>query len=123
MKVGTTLLAFVITITVLNGLGVSAAAGIDPGTGGLAQDDAAATSQEFEESQFSGIGQQDPGIFGVVVAMVDTAKQLQTLVTKTAAILQSSPWNVPTVIAWGVQIMVDVTFFWGLFQIARAVKF
>lgn len=121
MRIGATLIALSLALFTLNALGVSAAAGVQLSAAGLSESTAQDTVGELKQGQVEGVGQQDPGFFGVAAAMLRTVSQLWTLVAKTSAILQSvgTPWP----IAHSVQIMVDFTFVYGLYQIARGVNF
>ena len=120
MRIGVTMIAFVLALFTLNAMGVSAVAGVDPGMGGLQREDVNAINDGGKQAEIEGTGQQDPGFFGVAAAGVRTFTQLWALITKTAPILQS--YTVPWPIAYSIQAMVDFVFIYGLYQLARAVN-
>lgn len=120
MRIGVTMIAFVLALFTLNAMGVSAVAGVDPGMGGLDRGDVGTINEQGKQAEIEGTGQQDPGFFGVAAAGVRTFTQLWALITKTAPILQS--YTVPWPIAYSVQAMVDFVFIYGLYQLARAVN-
>jgi len=120
MRIGATMIAFVLALFTLNAMGISAVAGVDPGAGGLDRGDVSAINDQGKQAEIEGTGQEDPGFFGVAAASVRTFSQLWTLITKTSPILQS--WSVPWPIAHSIQAMLDFVFIYGLYQLARGVN-
>jgi len=101
-----TVFAFVVALTVVNAMGLPAAAGVAVGAGGLQKSDVEQTTQDVSDFEGRAVGQSDPTFVGIAAAAGQTFNQLFTLATGTAGVLSS--WGVPVIIGWGVQACIDL---------------
>jgi hypothetical protein len=121
IKIGVTLAALVVALFTVNTLSAATGVGIELTSGGSDVDDVEGISGQFQDPEASGAGTQDPGFFGVAVGVTKTVQQLITLTIGLEGMLQS--WGLHPVIAYGVQIMVDLTMGLGVLQIIARFKF
>jgi len=117
LKVAKTMMALVLAIGILSGLGFSELAGVDLGTGGLDVSDAEGVSDEVSHSEVEDFGGEDASNFGITTGSTAAVTALWLFVTKTGPILSS--WGVPGVIATSVHAMAVLAFGLAIIAILR----
>lgn len=117
LKVAKTMMALVLAIGILSGIGFSQLAGVDLGTGGLDVDDAESVSDEVSQSEVEDFGGEDASNFGITTGATATVGALWAFVAKTGPILSS--WGVPPVIATSVHVMAVLSFGLAIVAILR----
>lgn len=121
VRIAITMAALVVALTTTNTLMAASGVGIQLSAGGLSQDQVASLGQDTQEPEVQGVGSQDPGFLGVALGVTRTIQQLITLTTATGGILTS--WGVPSVVAYGVQIMIDLAMGIAVLQVIARFKF
>jgi len=121
IRIGATMVAFVLALTTVNTLAAGAGIGVELGAGGISTEEVEATNQQLGNPQVTGVGQQDPGFFGIAIGIKQTIEQLWALTTRVHLILGS--YGVPGVIGGSVQAMIDFTMAIGALQILGMFKF
>lgn len=120
LRVAKTMMALVLAIGILSGLGFADLAGVDLGTGGLDVGDAESVSDEVSESEVEDFGGEDASNFGITTGATTAVTALWTFVTSTRSILIS--WGVPPVIATSVHIMAVLSFALAIVGILRGLN-
>jgi len=121
IKLGLTMVGLVVALLTVNTLSAAAGVGIELSASGLHKEDVQRTADDFNDPSVTGVGSQDPGFLGVAIGVTQTIQQLVTLTTATGSILES--WGLPAVVAYSVQIMVDITMGLAVLQIILRFKF
>jgi hypothetical protein len=121
IKIGATMVAFVLALTTVNTLAAGAGIGIELTASGVGVEEIDQTTTSIKDPQVTGVGQQDPGFFGIAVGLKRTLDQLWALTTRVHLILGS--YGVPAVIGGGIQAMIDFTMAIGGVQILGRFKF
>jgi hypothetical protein len=121
IKIGFTMAALVLALLMVNTLSAAAGIGIELSASGLQKSDVSGTAQDFQDPGVTGVGSQDPGFFGIAVGVTQTIQQLVGLTIHAGSILES--WGLPAVIAYSIQIMIDLTMGIGVLQIIGRFKF
>lgn len=121
IKIGATMIAFVLALTTVNTLAATAGVGISLGASGITADDVEGVNSDLSKPGVTGVGSQDPGFFGIAIGIKRTLEQLWALTTRVHLILGA--YGVPTVIGVGVQSMIDFTMAIGGLQILGRFKF
>jgi hypothetical protein len=121
IRIGATMIAFVLALTTVNALAATAGIGVSLGASGITTEQIDSTTESFQQPEVTGVGQQDPGFFGIAVGLKRTLDQLWALTTRVHLIMAA--YGVPVVIGAGVQAMVDFTMAIGGLQILGRFKF
>lgn len=121
IKIGFTMASLVLALLVVNSLSAAAGIGIELTASGLEKSEVASTAENFQDPGVTGVGSQDPGFFGIAIGVTNTIQQLVALTVHAGSILES--WGLPAVIAYSVQIMIDLTMGIGILQIIGRFKF
>ena len=117
LKVAKTMMALVLAIGILSGLGFSSLAGVELGTGGLDVGDAESVSGEISQSEVEDFGGDDASNFGITTGATGAVTALWLFVAKTGPILSS--WGVPGVIATSAHVMAVLSFGLAIVAILR----
>ncbi|WP_200531956.1 hypothetical protein [Halorubrum sp. LN27] len=117
LKVAKTMMALVLAIGILSGLGFSQIAGVDLGTSGLDVSDAESVSDEVSQSEVEDFGGEDASNFGITTGATGAVTALWLFVTKTGPILSS--WGIPGVIATSAHVMAVLAFGLSILAILR----
>lgn len=121
IKIGTTMVAFVLALTTVNTLAAGVGIGVELTASGITTEQINATTSDIQNPEVTGVGQQDPGFFGIAVGLKRTLDQLWALTTRVHLILGA--YGVPVVIGGSVQAMIDFTMALGGAQILGRFKF
>jgi len=121
IKLGLTMVALVVALLTVNTLSAAAGIGIELTASGLQKEDVRSTADSFQDPGVTGVGSEDPGFFGIAIGVTNTVQQLIGLTTNAHAILES--WGLPQVVAYSVQIMIDITMGLAVLQIIGRFKF
>lgn len=121
IKIGTTMVAFVLALTTVNSLAAGVGIGVELTASGITTEQIDATTSDIQNPEVTGVGQQDPGFFGIAVGLKRTLDQLWALTTRVHLILGA--YGVPVVIGGSVQAMIDFTMALGGAQILGRFKF
>lgn len=121
IKIAATMIALVLGLTTVNTLAAASGIAIQMNANGITTEDIDQTVSNASSVPASGVGERDPGFFGIATGMTQTFAQVFALTTNLTAILSS--FGVPSVIGASAQIMVDFTVMLALYQIIRAVRF
>jgi len=121
IKIGATMVAFVLALTTVNSLAAGAGVGIQLQASGVTMTDVQTLNSQLSGPSVTGVGQQDPGFFGIALGIKQTLQQMWALTTRVHLILGS--YGVPMVIGGSVQAMIDFTMAIGGLQILGRFKF
>lgn len=121
IKIGVTMVAFVLALTTVNTLAAGAGVGVQLGAAGVTTEQVSGTTSDLANPRVTGVGQQDPGFFGIAIGIKRTVQQLWALTTRVHLILGN--YGVPLVIGGSVQTMIDLTMALGGLQILGRWKF
>jgi len=121
IKIGATMVAFVLALTTVNTLAAGAGVGIQLQASGVTMTDVQTLNSQLSGPSVTGVGQQDPGFFGIALGIKQTLQQMWALTTRVHLILGS--YGVPMVIGGSVQAMIDFTMAIGGLQILGRFKF
>lgn len=112
--------ALIVSLTVMNTMGLPAVAGVELGTAGSGPEQVERVTGNISNPEVEAVGDSDPGFFGVSTSLSATLQQLGTILASLGPTLVS--WGVPSPIAWGVQILVDLSFGLAIVQILRGFR-
>lgn len=121
IDIGLTMACFLLALLTVNTLTAGTGIGIELDAAGTSESDVESVVGEFNHTEVTGVGNEDPGFFGIAVGVADTINQLYVLTTGLKDTLRS--WGVPSVIAYSVQIIVDFVIAVGILQILLRFKF
>lgn len=121
IKIAGTMVALVVALTTVNALAATSGVAIELSANGVTTEQVEQVNSELNNQDASGVGSQDPGFLGIAIATTQTLKQLVALTTVLGGMLKS--WGVPAVIAYSVQIMVDLTMGLAILQVLLRFKY
>lgn len=121
IKIGATMVAFILALTTVNTLAAGAGVGIELTASGVNTQDVDQLNQNLTASPITGVGQQDPGFFGIALGVRQTLGQLYALTTRVHLILGA--YGVPLVLGASIQSMIDFTMAIGMLQVIARFKF
>lgn len=121
IKIGITVSVFVFALLTVNVLTAAAGIPVQLSASGLSQGEVDNVAGDFKDPEVTGVGSQDPGIFGVIVGVTRTIQQLVTITTGLEGILEG--WGAPAVVGLSVQTIVDLTMGIGILQILMRFRF
>lgn len=112
--------ALIVSLTVMNTMGLPAAAGVELGTAGSGPEQVERVTGNISNPEVEAVGDSDPGFFGVSTSLSATLQQLGTILASLQPTLVS--WGVPSPMAWAAQILVDLSFGLAIIQILRGFR-
>jgi hypothetical protein len=112
--------ALIISLTVMNTMGLPAAAGVELGTAGTGAEQVESVTGNISNPEVEAVGDSDPGFFGVSTSLSSTLQQLGTILASLQPTLVG--WGVPSPMAWAAQILVDLSFGLAIIQILRGFR-
>lgn len=112
------MIAFILAAFTLGATGYYATTGVSFQTGQI--ETVNESVSEVEQPEAQGVGDDDPGFFGIAVGVWKTLNNLLAVTYKTQAILQS--YGIHWSIAYSIQVMINFTVAIMLISVYRGYK-
>lgn len=114
------MVAFIVAGATMTAL-VAPHAGMDLGTGPFTKDDVETVGSELTSPEAPGVGNNDPGFFGISIGVTGTVISVLTTVTMGIDDLLIS-YQAPPIIAWSVQQLVRLSIGITIIAIFRGIQ-